>query len=548
MPLHISAPLVASTVDDPAWDDEADLVVVGFGGAGAAAAIQARELGADVIVLDRFAGGGATAASGGIMYAGGTRHQREAGFADTAGNMFAYLSQEKCAVGLDTLRRFCDGSAADLEWLANNGVPFSGPVFEEKTAYPPEGFFLYYSGNEKIPSYAGKATPAPRGHRTVGTGYSGFVYFSALARSAQAKGVRIQSHSPVRRLVVDRSGNVLGVEILHIPEHRRAEHAEIYRKLNPMRPFAAIKHERAIAEAHAFEQQFTVRRLIRARRGVVLATGGFINNLDMVRQYRPVYARVFKALVRLGSMGCDGSGIALGQSVGAKTRLMNRIFTSRSLVPPTGFIHGILVNGAGRRFINEDAYTGFIGEAIGNMREGEKTWLILDRNSYREALRECLFPGKGLAMYTLPSLLNMVFGGTKKARSIVRLAKRCGLDSATLVESVAANNATASAGTPDVVGKAPVNVRPLDSPPFRAINMNLDNKFAATLVFSLGGLVVDEKTGAVRGKDDAKIPGLYAAGRTAVGLCSEGYLSGMSIADTVFSGRRAARSIMGIDG
>ena len=74
--------------------------------------------------------------------------------------------------------------------------------------------------------------------------------------------------------------------------------------------------------------------------------------------------------------------------------------------------------------------------------------------------------------------------------------------------------------------------------------MDLGNRFGATMAFTLGGLVVDEESGAVRREHEQAIPGLYAAGRSAVGLCSKGYLSGMSLADTVFSGRRAARAIM----
>jgi 3-oxo-5alpha-steroid 4-dehydrogenase len=74
--------------------------------------------------------------------------------------------------------------------------------------------------------------------------------------------------------------------------------------------------------------------------------------------------------------------------------------------------------------------------------------------------------------------------------------------------------------------------------------MSINNRFIATMTMTLGGLKVDEATGAVRRADGAAIPGLYAAGRTAVGLCSKGYLSGMSIADTVFSGRRAVRAAL----
>ena len=84
-------------IDDPerfAWDDTADVVVVGFGAAGACAALEADAAGASVILVDKFEGGGATALSGGVVYAGATRFQKEAGFDDTTDEMFKYLSLE----------------------------------------------------------------------------------------------------------------------------------------------------------------------------------------------------------------------------------------------------------------------------------------------------------------------------------------------------------------------------------------------------------------------------------------------------------------------
>jgi 3-oxo-5alpha-steroid 4-dehydrogenase len=540
----VGDPLIVGSAEELAWDDEADLVVVGFGGAGAAAGLQARELGGEVIALDRFGGGGATAFSGGVFYAGGTRFQAEAGYADSADNMFAYLSQEESAVGPETLRRFCAGSNDDIEWLARHGVPFDATVWKDKTAYPPDGYFLYYSGNEKVPSYAAAAAPAPRGHRAVGAGFSGYAYFAALQAAALGAGVRLQPHSPVTRLVVDAAGRVLGVEARDIPAEKWPAHEAIYKKLNPMRGFAGVRHEKAVAKAAKFETRFTGRRLLRARRGVLLSAGGFVYNLQMIERHRPLFARVYKAIVRIGSMGDDGSGIELGQSVGGATRLMDEIFAGRSIVPPEGFLHGVLVDGEGRRFINEDAYTGFIGEKIGKLPRDGKAWLILDHTNYRAAVRQCLFPGKGLYMYTLPSLLNMLFGGARKARTLKALARKCRLDPIKLTASVTVNNAAAIGRIADPLGKARENSRPLRYPPYHAINMDLGNKFAATLVFTLGGLEVDETSGAAVRPDGSAIPGLYAAGRTAVGLCSKGYLSGMSLADTVFSGRRAARAIL----
>ncbi len=142
---------------------EADVVVVGFGAAGACAALEA---GCDVVVLDRFTGGGATALSGGVIYAGGgTRWQREAGLADSPGAMFAYLSTEVGdAVSPGTLREFCVGSAEMLAWLDRHGVPFHASLCPDKTSYPSNRHYLYYSGSEL------SARRMPRRPRRAGTG------------------------------------------------------------------------------------------------------------------------------------------------------------------------------------------------------------------------------------------------------------------------------------------------------------------------------------------------------------------------------------------
>ena len=130
------------------WDVEADVVVVGFGAAGACAALEAASAGCSVLVLDRFEGGGATALSGGVVYAGGgTPQQRAAGVTDTPEAMFGYLRSEVGdAVPAETLREFCDGSVAMLAWLEDHGVPFEGSLCPDKTSYPTNRHYLYYSG------------------------------------------------------------------------------------------------------------------------------------------------------------------------------------------------------------------------------------------------------------------------------------------------------------------------------------------------------------------------------------------------------------------
>ena len=130
-------PVVVDDVDRAQWDDVADLVVVGLGAAGITAALEARERGAAVVVLDRFEGGGATAISGGVFYAGGGTHiQKEAGVEDTVENMYRYLSMEvQDAVSEETLRDFCETSAATVRWMTDRGVPFLPTLCPVKTPY-----------------------------------------------------------------------------------------------------------------------------------------------------------------------------------------------------------------------------------------------------------------------------------------------------------------------------------------------------------------------------------------------------------------------------
>ncbi|HXJ25622.1 MAG TPA: FAD-dependent oxidoreductase, partial [Streptosporangiaceae bacterium] len=166
------------------WDLEADVVVVGFGAAGACAALEAAASGASVLVLDRFGGGGATALSGGVVYAGGgTPQQRAAGVDDSPETMFGYLRTEVGdAVPAATLRQFCDGSVAMVAWLEGHGVPFEGSLCPDKTSYPTNRHYLYYSGSELSEAAStGAGPPAPRGHRTRGRGTSGGLLYARLA-------------------------------------------------------------------------------------------------------------------------------------------------------------------------------------------------------------------------------------------------------------------------------------------------------------------------------------------------------------------------------
>ncbi|HTZ72240.1 MAG TPA: FAD-dependent oxidoreductase, partial [Acetobacteraceae bacterium] len=295
----VEPPHVAGSADAVQWDEAADLVVVGYGGAGVSAALEAAQRGHSVVAVDRFHGGGATAMNGGVIYAGGgTTIQRAAGVADTPEAMFAYLQAEVGgAVSDATLRRFCEESPAQLDWLMAHGVAFNPRLFPNKTSYPPPDYYLYHSDSTLSARFAALAPPAARGHRAFlpatksAVGY-GIGLYRPLRDAAEKLGVRVLTKAEARQLVVDRTGHVLGVKLLRIPpdspqaaEHDRLERSGIalLLKMPPAFPgarFFIARAERLLARADAIAAKYRKPVYVRAHRGVCLSGGGFIFNRD----------------------------------------------------------------------------------------------------------------------------------------------------------------------------------------------------------------------------------------------------------------------------
>ena len=520
------------------WNDEQDIVVAGFGGAGAAAALEARELGASVIALDKYQGGGATARSGGVVYlGGGTRYQKEAGFDDNADEMFKYLSQETAdAVKPETLKRFCDQSLENMAWLEQQNVKFAGNVPPVKTSYPSDKYFLYYSGNEAVESYAEHARPAPRGHRVAGSGLSGPDLFAALKDSAVQKGVKLQLQSEVTRLVVNQNRDVLGVEVRRLlpgtsaaRKHKRHDTLSARTALS-LRAFS-VKQRR---KAEEILEQDGVIEYVRARKGIVLSTGGFIFNREMVASYGPKYT----GGLPLGTGTCDGSGILLGQSAGGAIDRMDKISAWRFINPPMAWAQGIVVNDNGERYCNEEVYGARLGYEMCENHNGRGI-LIINRALRKEAMKQ-IMPGKAWSFQILPALLSM-FMNSKKANTVAQLASVLEMPEGKLSETIRKYSAAARGETADDFGKSDKFLAPLDEGPWYAMDMSVDCSVFPCPVMTLGGLKVDEESGQVMKDDGQTIKGLYSAGRNAVGVASNLYLSGLSIADCIFSGRRAGR-------
>ncbi|HEV3286283.1 MAG TPA: FAD-dependent oxidoreductase, partial [Steroidobacteraceae bacterium] len=163
----LSHPAPLQQVGD--WDYESDVIVIGFGAAGACAALEAARGGASVLLVESAGGNGGTSAlSGGEIYlggGGGTPIQRAAGFADATEDLYQYLLM---AGGPNAdaakARRYADGSLKHFEWLTAQGIEYKNSYIAERCIEPSTDDCLIWSGSEEAWPFVERARPAPRGH------------------------------------------------------------------------------------------------------------------------------------------------------------------------------------------------------------------------------------------------------------------------------------------------------------------------------------------------------------------------------------------------
>lgn len=533
--------MVIDQPDKFRWDAVTDLAVAGFGGAGAACALEAESQGLRTMVIDRFQGGGATTISGGIYYAGGgTRIQKEAGIEDSPENMFNYLKREvQGAVSDDTLKQFCDQSVDNFDWMEANGVPFDASFCPFKTSYPPDHFFFYYSGNESFAPYNKDATPAARGHRGHRKGISGAAIFEPLRDSVLKKDIDVRTQTKLVSLLTNTDGDVIGLKAIEVKDSffGKITH-RVLNKLSTLLRYMALYWPPLFNLMGMFSEKVEMasgRSLyVRANKGVVLATGGFYSNQKMVKEHAPNFAGGSP----LGTLADDGSGIKMAIDLGAQTELMDSVSAWRFINPPTSFAKGILVGPSGKRICNELLYGAQVGERMMRDHDG-KAWVILDEATYKQA-RKDLTLKRALWFHVLLGGMYL-WCGSKKANSIRGLAVKLGVDPEAMADSVKAYNTVAQSDDVDPMGKPKDFMTTIENGPFYAIDASYDYFYVPCPSLTLGGLKVNEASGAVVTENGDDIKGLYAIGRTAVGIPSRGYVSGLSIADCVFSGRRAAR-------
>lgn len=521
-----------------------DLIIVGFGLSGVCAAIAAAERQSSVLIVDRDHGGGTSILSGGVVYAGGgTPYQKAAGIEDTPENMYNYLKLEVGdAVSEGVLKRFCDGSVEMMEWLVKYGAKFEGSLCPWKTAYPADKHYMYYSGNEKAWPYREHAKPAARGHRFHQPGVdSGSGLWRALCESARKLGVQFQPLSQVEKLI-SADGRITGVEVrVMAQDHVNfAKHRKLKVRAKKYRLVAPALVETWQAKASAIWEKAAVSQKLSAN-SVILAAGGFAFNKEWREKFVPAY----RGVAPLGSGNDIGLGIQLGLSIGGSTSHMDRFTAWRFLAPPSPLLGGVTMGADGTRIGAEDLYGATFTDLLIHKHEG-KGYLILDSEQWANAKAKV----KEEADYPIRiSPLWQLYWAHVRGNSLEALALKLGIPESRFMETIGAYNDGQASGIGDPSHKSSEYCHLIKKAPFYSIDISVQTKgvfFVPGL--TLGGLRVDGDSGMVLTQTGGAIPGLYAVGRNAVGICSTGYVSGLSLADCVFSGRRAGEhSALGID-
>jgi len=459
-----------------------DVLVVGAGMAGTAAAIEAATAGARVLVVDRGGRMACTSAmAGGHFYlGGGTPVQHAAGYDDTPEEMSKYLTAMSPECEPEKIRLYCEGSVEHFHWLESLGFAFERSFFPGKAVVQPGTEGVMFTGNEKCWPFNEMARPAPRGHKPPVQGDVGgaaMVVELALKRLEQL-GVEVRWEAGATALVTD-ADRVAGVT---------------WRRYN---------------ESGA----------IRAR-AVVIAAGGFVMNPEMVHAFAPRLEALVARGMALGSTYDDGLGIRLGESVGGVADHMDGAFFTSPFYPPGDTLKGILVNKEGRRFVNEDAYHSRTSSFVFDQPD-QVAYLILDSETMAEPA------------YRFQPLVD-------GWETVEEMEQGLGIPAGALAKTLAEYNEAARHGEDPVFRKAAEYVVPLDRAPYGAYDLTPGKCFYSG--FSCGGLRVDSHGRLLRA-DGSIVGSAYAAGACASNIATDGkgYASGTQLGEASFFGRRAGR-------
>ena len=483
---------------------DADVVVVGAGGAGMTAAITAAAEGKSVVILESqsMVGGNSVRATGG-MNAGKTVYQDENEFGESAG-------VEK------TLKTAAE-KYADNETI----TALAKTVSEQWAAYQanPTGYFDSVELMELDTMIGGKGINDPELVETL------------CANSADAidwldeHGITLHNVSSfggasVKRIhrPVDGDGKTVSVGSYMIPLlQENCEKAGVKMMLDTTATEILTDANGAavgVKATGASGETVTVNA-----KAVVLATGGFGANLDMVVKYKPE----LKGFMTTNAPGIQGQGIEMAQAIGAATVDMDQIQIHPTVEANTAALiteglrgdGAVLINAEGKRFIDEVG-TRDVVSAAEIAQTGSYSWLVVDQ-----------------AMADASSVIQGYIkkGYTVTGSTYEELGKAMGVDAAAFAETMEKWNGYVEAKNDPDFGRTSF-ANPLNTAPYYAV------KVTAGVHHTMGGLKINANTEVLNEKGEV-IPGLFAAGEVTGGVHGANRLGGNAVADFTVFGRIA---------
>ena len=485
---------------------EADVVIVGAGGAGMTAAITAANEGKSVVIVESQAmvGGNSVRATGG-MNAAKTVYQDENTFEQAAGVEKTLASAAE--------------KYADNETI----TALAATVAEQWAAYQanPTGYFDSVELMELDTMIGGKGINDPALVETLCEGTADAIDWLdengiTLHNVSSFGGASVKR---IHRPVGD-DGKVVSVGSYMIPRLQQAcEKAGVQILLSTTAEEILTDGGKAVGikATGATGETVTVNA-----KAVILASGGFGANLDMVVEYKPE----LKGFMTTNAPGILGQGIAMAQAIGADTVDMDQIqihptvqYDSAALI--TEGLRGdgaILINAEGKRFIDEVG-TRDVVSAAEVAQTGGYSWLVVDQ---KMADASSVIQGYIKKGYTV------------EGKTYEELAEAMGVDSAAFAETMANWNQCVADKTDAEFGRTSF-ANPLDTAPYYAI------KVTAGVHHTMGGLKIDTNT-EVLDADGNAIPGLFAAGEITGGVHGANRLGGNAVADFTVFGRIAGKA------
>ena len=486
---------------------DADVVVIGAGGAGMTAAMTAADAGQKVVILESQAmvGGNSARATGG-MNAAKTVYQDENEFDQAAG------VEKTLATAAEKY--------ADNETI----TALAKTVSEQWAAYQanPTGYFDSVELMELDTMVGGKGINDPELVETLCEGTADAIDWLdengiTLHNVSSFGGASVKRiHRPVNE-----EGKVVSVGAYMIPLlQENCEKRGIDIVLNTtVDTILTDANGAAVGVSGTDKDGNTV--VVNAK-SVILATGGFGANLDMVTQYKPELA----GFMTTNAAGAQGQGIEMATAIGAGTVDMNQIQIHPTVEANTAALiteglrgdGAILVNANGERFIDEVG-TRDVVSAAEIAQPGSYSWLIVDQ-----------------AMVDASSVIQGYIkkGYTKTGATYEELAKELDVDPATFANTMETWNSYVEAKNDPDFGRTSF-ANPLNNGPYYAI------KVTAGVHHTMGGVTINSATEVLK-EDGTVIPGLFAAGEVTGGVHGANRLGGTAVADFVVFGRIAGES------